>query len=434
MSGFKKSKLDLLVRVRYNNPLPAPPFPPKLLKIPTNPSRYARPEFIAELAYEAPLPMVVDAECGMPLDLGKWDCLWEENADKSALHPSPLNKPELDPEDQFLVSDSFATPGQLTNGALSGGPSTGSPGPGTAHVPWLRKTEYISREGIHRSQALQDAKHTNDVVIDVSRAAQIRDVEASFPSTDEPFDLASLKHPSKPGITAVDSFDILPDSEIWANAYDLFKFSERPGERPLDTEDPRLDCAILRPMESDGDHFLAYYLTRDDAPADLFKDSRFLDDSKNPVTPFFWVRDYETVKIEQDVPNEFLLVLDHGDLPPTPTVNGGVLERRAKGAYYKNLERKITLKKKRVNKHETVAYTDKWDVINLSHALLSSEEAEERGETLAEVMDPMFLFSRAEAEGDADGDVEGDVQVDEHAVPAESDASPLGEATVEVAT
>jgi RNA polymerase II-associated factor 1 len=77
------SKLDLLVRVRYNNPLPTPPFPPKLLKIPTNPSRYARPEFIAELAYEAPLPMVVDAECGMPLDLGKWDCLWEENADKS---------------------------------------------------------------------------------------------------------------------------------------------------------------------------------------------------------------------------------------------------------------------------------------------------------------------------------------------------------------
>lgn len=40
-------------------------------------------------------------------------------------------------------------------------------------------------------------------------------------------------------------------------------------------------------MESDGDHFLAYYLTREDAPAELFKDSRFLDDSKNPVRPHF---------------------------------------------------------------------------------------------------------------------------------------------------
>jgi RNA polymerase II-associated factor 1 len=67
------------------------------------------------------------------------------------------------------------------------------------------------------------------------------------------------------------------------------------------------------------------------------------------VTPFYWVRDYETVKIEQDVPNEFLLVLDDGDLPPTRTINDTPLERRAKGAYYKNLERKITLKKKRVN-------------------------------------------------------------------------------------
>ncbi|KAF8518949.1 RNA polymerase II-associated [Hysterangium stoloniferum] len=415
MSGFKKSKLDLLVRVRYNNPLPSPPFPPKLVKIPTNPSRYARPEFTAELAYEAPLPMVIDAECGMPLDLGKWECLWEENADKSALNPSSLNKPELDPEDQFLVSDNFAMPGQLSNGQLPGTPSMNSPGPSTAHVPWLRKTEYISREGMHKSQSSQEAKAANDVVIDVSRAAQIRDIEASFPPVDEPFDLTSLKHPNKPGVTAVESYEILPDSEIWANAYDLFKFSERPGERAVDAEDPRLDCAILRPMESDGDHFLAYYLTKDDAPAELFKDSRFLDDTRNPVTPFHWVRDYETVKIEQDVPNEFLLVLDDGDLPPTHTTNGGVLERRAKGAYYKNIERKITLKKRRVNKNETVAYTDKWDVINLSHAPLSAEEADERDEALAEVMDTMFLFSRgdADAEGDGDGDAEGEIQVDE---------------------
>ena len=37
-------------------------------------------------------------------------------------------------------------------------------------------------------------------------------------------------------------------------------------------DDPRLDCVIMRPMESDGDHFLNY-LTKDDA-AEQFKDSR----------------------------------------------------------------------------------------------------------------------------------------------------------------
>jgi RNA polymerase II-associated factor 1 len=75
------SKLDLLVRVRYSNPLPAPPCPPKLLEIPTNPLRYARPQFLDAIANDTPLPMIVDAECGMPLDLGRWECLWEDDGD-----------------------------------------------------------------------------------------------------------------------------------------------------------------------------------------------------------------------------------------------------------------------------------------------------------------------------------------------------------------
>lgn len=53
------------------------------------------------------------------------------------------------------------------------------------------------------------------------------------------------------------------------------------------------------------------------------------------MTPFHFVRDYETVKVEQEVPNEFLLLFDDEAQPPT--------------ANYKNIERKIILKKKRVN-------------------------------------------------------------------------------------
>lgn len=29
--------------------------------------------------------MIVDAECGMPLDLGRWESLWEEGGDDSGL-------------------------------------------------------------------------------------------------------------------------------------------------------------------------------------------------------------------------------------------------------------------------------------------------------------------------------------------------------------
>ena len=45
--------------------------------------RYARPEFLETLANDTPLPMIVDAECGMPLDLGLWECLWTDDGDDS---------------------------------------------------------------------------------------------------------------------------------------------------------------------------------------------------------------------------------------------------------------------------------------------------------------------------------------------------------------
>jgi RNA polymerase II-associated factor 1 len=56
------------------------------------------------------------------------------------------------------------------------------------------------------------------------------------------------------------------------------------------------------------------------------------------------VRDYETVKVEQEVPNEFMLVIeDEGD------ADADAATPKPKGAYYKNIERKMLLKKKRVN-------------------------------------------------------------------------------------
>lgn len=40
-------------------------------------------------------------------------------------------------------------------------------------------------------------------------------------------------------------------------------------------DDPRLDCAILRPMKTEHDSFLAFYLTQDDESAIKFKETRF---------------------------------------------------------------------------------------------------------------------------------------------------------------
>ena len=71
--------MDLLIRVRYSNPLPPSPCLPKLLDISTDPMRYARPEFLDDTATKTPIPVVVDGEIGMLIDLSRWDCLWKEN-------------------------------------------------------------------------------------------------------------------------------------------------------------------------------------------------------------------------------------------------------------------------------------------------------------------------------------------------------------------
>jgi|SRR6266850_1603864 len=59
----------------------------------------------------------------------------------------------------------------------------------------------------------------------------------------------------------------------------------------------------------------------------------------------------DVVKAEQEVPNEFHLVFDDGEVAASPTTSSDGLvkdgETRRPGAYYKLIERKTLLKKKR---------------------------------------------------------------------------------------
>lgn len=190
-------------------------------------------------------------------------------------------------------------------------------------------------------------------------------------------------------------------------------------------------------MKTEHDSFLAYYLTQEDESAVHFKQSRGaiapyeVPEDQEP-TLFQFVRDYETIKVEQNIDNEFLLVLWDGDEPQSfeDVISGAERKtpRREKGAFYKNIERKMLLKKKRVNVSgvsrplsEIVAkfialslqkqydqYDDKWEVIRLTHALISEEEEMERQEYLAEVADPDYLLKMR-----TDADAEGEIEVDE---------------------
>lgn len=105
--------------------------------------------------------MVVDADLGMPLDLSFWECLWEEGDDSGALtivfvcckestdveielNPSATNLPPVDPKDAFMLGDGASTSGSHVNGFSNSQNAT-------PQVSWLRRTEYISKEGVSKA-------------------------------------------------------------------------------------------------------------------------------------------------------------------------------------------------------------------------------------------------------------------------------------------
>ena len=194
--------------------------------------RYARPEFLNAIAKDTSLPMIVDAELGMPLDLGQWECLWEEDADDLGTpYASPSlfaldlhicieadleNLPKLDQNDAFILGDPSSSSAPYTNPrAMAAQDRIYQQGRCPA-LPSCSGNVCTFNYSTHVDFKPACRKLSIAPTIDVSRDAQLRD-EASFAACNDSFDLSTLHHPAKSDVTAVESYEVLPDAEIWAN-------------------------------------------------------------------------------------------------------------------------------------------------------------------------------------------------------------------------
>lgn len=287
-----RSKRELIDRVRYPNPIPVPPYPPKLVKIRTEPSRYANPHFADRLASQQPIPLMVDVHAGMPIDLANFQNLWEGDLSEVVVPAQAKLEPKhLDDADAFLLQDFAANlpptaSSNSTSGAIglitslkaSDDPASQatlqaalqqrhvqSLGPGAKaalaadDVTWLRRTEYLSAQQKNAQQQVHKPKVTER--IDVSRQAQLAKIQNSFTDAQKP--LSSLVHPHKKGVKAEKVFDFLPDPETWATDYQVVRFIDHPGRiiNGVPQPDPRLDVALLRPVNAaDGEQRVSYYL------------------------------------------------------------------------------------------------------------------------------------------------------------------------------
>ncbi|KAJ2852457.1 hypothetical protein IWW36_000344 [Coemansia brasiliensis] len=239
--GPKKSVgKEFLCKVRYQNPLPSVPLPPKLLPIPptyVDPSvgSYSQARLQHYVQYRhstleeaTPYPLMVDADYGMPIDpclLGAFD------DDRAAIAPQ-----QLDPEDEFLLHlpttdarDSLAE--QSTDANTPNARAKG----GSARTPGLKRTS----SGAKR-------------VFDHSLQGQLQTIDSSFKYFDkfssEQELLQSLKHPTNSQLQAVESIPLFPDEALWPSNYALFSLDVCPEPDFIRTKKSQMDADEYRQL------------------------------------------------------------------------------------------------------------------------------------------------------------------------------------------
>ncbi|WWC63346.1 uncharacterized protein I303_105946 [Kwoniella dejecticola CBS 10117] len=410
-------KSDLLVRVRYLNPVPNPPFPPKLLNISTDINRLGEPSYLNHLAASTQLPMLVDSEMGMPLNLNAYEGVWD--AQDQALNPTLDAGRVHHPIDIQLLAP-FNPPPEVNGDSK---PVV------TTEVSWMRNNNYLTRKNNARRKEAAEAKA--DEVIDASEAAQIMAIERTF-------------H---------DLHDQNPNIDTWSNAYALVRFPERPSAataiNPAATaSSPRLSKAILRPIREDEDQqMIEFYLPEEEdlskldqayqravSPEqvdDIYRVSA--EDPNDPVLETLFphvhydrIRMYEVLSSAPPTKEILLSFQENGDVdeqaPSEDTAEPP--RKRRKGVYYHEINYKTLLRKTRAKRREEVAISaDLWDKAIVGYRRPGEDEEEKRQQSTGKVADPNWASEElrrlrggdnmAELQGEAIQDE--DVELDEEA-------------------
>ncbi|CAK9781068.1 Paf1-domain-containing protein [Cutaneotrichosporon oleaginosum] len=399
----KPSKLDLLVRVRFENPLPDPPFPPKLLKVKTDISRLGDPAYLDQLAGSAPAPMLLDAEMGMPIDLNTFDGVWDGN--DASLNPA-LENVKLEPADAALLAPLriLAKP----NGAPA--PSAIKP-----EVSWMRNSSYIQRRETTRRRAAAEAVQEEEV--DASEAAQIVAIEKSFEDLrNQQVSEIRHPHPKRKHLRVVESYDVLPDEDTWSSSYILLKFPERPSAATAlnpsaKASRGRLDRALLRPVVEEDQASIDFFLPKEDDLSRLSSleehpiDSETAAEAVNmsaegnddkidelfPNVTYERIRTYEVVS--QMVPDrEFLLTISEEAVAKEDEEEDMFGEeepkrKKRKGAYYKPISMRSQLRKT----VQKVRSDTPWDKVRFGFREPAATEIEEREKMARSVSDSAWV-------------------------------------------
>jgi RNA polymerase II-associated factor 1 len=206
-SGIKNR---FICKMKIRNECPPLPFEPKFLAYPSEANRLTRYS-CTNLEKSHKHALLTEPDLGIHIDL----------IEPETYEP-PADGIEMQPEDAVLLEDEVKK--RKMRPGLEGDRGK------RANVPWLHKTAYYGNEdlfqmqmGFKSQQGEMQEDEDDDAELSHKQVAERLEKTFTAPST-----LAALKHPTKPALTAVKVWDILPDWNTWPNDYTEIVFDHDP--------------------------------------------------------------------------------------------------------------------------------------------------------------------------------------------------------------
>ncbi|KAI9750302.1 MAG: hypothetical protein M4579_006522 [Chaenotheca gracillima] len=476
-----------IARVRYENPLPPPSFPPKLLDVPGTglaSSDYLTPGYATRLWRDQPLNVEADAELGMPLNLVGMPGIFD--GDESSIQ-APDHPPAIDPRDKPILRK----PTQL-----------GKPTSTANSVSFLRRTEYISNEiNRNRADANRQARATGsgrkrrqseisrddpiNILKTIVKGFDIAHPDEAYTGPDTASHIRGHKptaaeleawnnpvHPTKKHLKVLDSYPVLPDLDAFPDSggYMIMKFATNPLAKS-DAYDTRMDVGVLRPLELRPDIQATHQASVDahridpNAPApgpppfdyefsipqdndavwDVKKafsvptpaDASTATEGNEKTFRYARVRTYETAQTSGSFHNrydEIALALHD----PSPNLDS-TSPQKQKGAYYYPILQKSQIRQRRMavtqrmgtnmgmmsSQHQEDPEDKEGRVDFLEITVRDPDEAEALRRAEHRSACDVLAYANADADADGDEDAEGDVELEETKEELDDDLKPV---------
>ncbi|CAG97874.1 Paf1p [Kluyveromyces lactis] len=344
------SRQELIAKIRYENELPAPLLPPKLIKYQASPDEDVSSSKLLTSLYTKTnvTPLIdLDHDLGMPLDL--------------LTIPGVLNQQnvgglfgydniKLKQEDRVLLRD----PGmdKVVQSDLS-------------KVTFLRRTEYVISTNMSKADKVKRTRSALQNEETLTPEQVLEKVESTFNHRTD--DLEKLRHPIKKKVKAVNSWNLLPDTVSMDQGYFTVKFV---GSAALDGKEKEkydMSTALLRPVELEEDEWISAYSTEKESSTKLSEnleqqiDEISHDDS---IYKFKRFRDFDMKQIEPETQSSDLALRYDND---------------KRTVYYKPLRSRLELRRRRVNDViRPLVREHNWDQINVRLRAPTTKETKVR--------------------------------------------------------